>query len=133
MTDGEQRATLAVVRSLGAAGHVVHVSAQAPRSLAAASRFARTEHVVPDALADPRRFADEIHSIVARNGIDTIVPMTEPALLAILPARARFEDVLIPFADADTFAGISDKQSVLAAASRVGIAVPAQTVIADAR
>ena len=133
VTDGEQRATLAVVRSLGAAGHVVHVSASAPRSLAAASRFARTEHVVPDALADPHRFADEIHAIVGRNGIDTIIPMTESALLAILPARGRFDGVLIPFADADTFTGISDKQSVLAAASRVGIAVPAQTVIADAR
>ncbi len=133
VTDGEQRATLAVVRSLGAAGHVVHVSASAPRSLAAASRFARAEYVVPDALADPNRFADEIHTIVGRNSIDTIIPMAEPALLAILPARGRFDGVSIPFADAHTFTGISDKQSVLAAASRVGIAVPAQTVITDAR
>jgi len=131
VTDGEQRATLAVVRSLGAAGHVVHVSASAPRSLAAASRFVRTEHTVPDALSDPDRFAHAIHRIATANGIDTIFPMTEPALLALLPLRDRFDGVLIPFADADTFAGISDKQAVLVAAGKVGIAVPAQDVIPD--
>jgi len=133
VTDGEQRATLAVVRSLGAAGHVVHVTASGTHSLAAASRFARAEHLVPDALAEPERFGDVIREIVASNGIDTIIPMTEPALLAILPQRERFDGVLIPFADADTFRGISDKQAVLAAASRAGIAVPAQDVIVDAR
>ena len=131
VTDGEQRATLAVVRSLGAAGHIVHVSAGAQRSLAAASRFSHAEHIVPDALADPDRFACEIRTIVTDHSIDTIIPMTEPALLALLPVRDQFDGVLIPFADADTFAGISDKQAVLAAASKVGIAVPAQHVLAD--
>lgn len=132
VTDGEQRATLAVVRSLGAAGHAVDVAATRPRSLAAASRFARSERIVPDALTDPDGFADAIHSLVATGNIDTIVPMTEPALLALLPQRERFDGVLIPFANAETFAGISDKQAVLAAASKVGIAVPAQEVIANA-
>lgn len=132
VTDGEQRATLAVVRSLGAAGHVVHVTTSTRRSLAGASRFARSEHVVTSALANPHVYADDIRALVAANGIDTVIPMTEPALLALLPERDRFADVLIPFADASTFVAISDKQAVLDAAARVGIAVPAQTVIADA-
>jgi predicted ATP-grasp superfamily ATP-dependent carboligase len=132
VTDGEQRATLAVVRSLGAAGHVVHVCAPIPRSLAGASRFARSEHVVASALSDAAQFVDDIRSLVTTCGIDTIIPMTEPALLALLPEREKFPGVLIPFADAGIFSAISDKESVLQAAARVGIAIPAQTVLADA-
>lgn len=132
VTDGEQRSALAVVRSLGAAGHLVHVCASRTRSLAGASRFTQSEHVVADALADPSQFADDIDALVSVNGIDTIIPMTESALLAILPNRERFGNRLIPFTEADTFASISDKQTVLAAATRAGIATPEQTVIPDA-
>lgn len=132
VTDGEQRATLAVVRSLGAAGHTIRVLAAQPRSLAGASRFAHAEHVVPSALTEPERFVSAVQEIAAGYAVDTIVPMTEPALLALLPARDRFENVVIPFTDARTFAAISDKQALLAAAARVGIAVPAQTVLPDA-
>jgi predicted ATP-grasp superfamily ATP-dependent carboligase len=129
VTDGEQRASLAVVRSLGAAGHVVHVCATRPRSLAAASRFAESEHVVASALTDAARFVDDVHATVVQNDIDTLIPMTEPALLALLPRRERFSDVLIPFPSAETFAAISDKQAVLEAAQRAGIAIPAQTIL----
>jgi predicted ATP-grasp superfamily ATP-dependent carboligase len=131
VTNGEQRATLAVVRSLGAAGHTVHVCAARPRSLAGASRFARSEHVVANALADPARFTTDVRDLMAQLDIDTLVPMTEPALLALLPERDRLSNVLIPFADADVFSAISDKQAVLAAAARAGIATPEQTVLHD--
>lgn len=132
VTDGEQRASLAVVRSLGAAGHVVHVCASSPRSLAGASRFAQSENAVASSLVDPEGFTRDVQALVSRYELDTVIPMTEPALLAILPAGDRFNDVLIPFASADTFAAISDKQRVLEAAARVGIAAPAQTVVPNA-
>jgi len=132
VTDGEQRATLAVVRSLGAAGHTVYVCASTSRTLAGASRFAQSEHAVANALADPATFANDVRTLISQLDIDTLIPMTEPALLALLPERERLGNVLIPFAGADTFAAISDKQAVLAAAGRAGIATPAQTVIQDA-
>lgn len=132
VTDGEQRATLAVVRSLGAQGHYIHVCSSRTKSLAGASRFAHSEQLVASALTDPDRFVDDVYSIVRRHGIDTVIPMTEPALLALLPSRDRFANVMFPFADAATFAAISDKQTLLEAARRIGIAVPAQTVIENA-
>jgi predicted ATP-grasp superfamily ATP-dependent carboligase len=70
--------------------------------------------------------------LMSQLDIDTLVPMTEPALLALLPERDRLSNVLIPFADADVFSAISDKQAVLAAAARAGIATPEQTVLHDA-
>jgi len=129
VTDGEQRAALAVVRSLGAAGHVVHVCATTRRSLAGASRFAKPEHNVASALTSPLDFVNDVRTLVIGHEIDTIIPMTEPALLALLPERDRFPGVLLPFADAETFRSISDKQAVLAAAQKAGIAVPAQAVL----
>jgi predicted ATP-grasp superfamily ATP-dependent carboligase len=132
VTDGDQRATLAVVRSLGARGDSVHVCAPTARSLAGASRYAHSETAVADALINPAQFAADVQHIVTERKIDTLIPMTEAALLALLPLRAGMPGVLIPFTSADTFAAISDKQAVLAAAARVGISVPAQTVIADA-
>ncbi|HSU98181.1 MAG TPA: ATP-grasp domain-containing protein [Gemmatimonadaceae bacterium] len=132
VTDGEQRATLAVVRSLGAAGHTVHVCASTSRTLAGASRFARSEHVVANALANPATFTTEVRDLISQLGIDTLIPMSEPALLALLPERERLENVLIPFPEADVFSAISDKQAVLAAAARAGIATPEQTVLHDA-
>jgi predicted ATP-grasp superfamily ATP-dependent carboligase len=132
VTDGEQRATLAVVRSLGAAGHAVHVCAPVPHSLAGASRFAASEQAVASALTAPDYFADEINTLIDEKKIDVVIPMTEPALLALLPRRERFPGVLIPFVGAESFAAISDKQALLDAAKEVGIHVPVQTVVPDA-
>lgn len=132
VTDGEQRASLAVVRSLGAAGHDAFVCSQVPNSLAGASRFSIAEFVVADALLEPGRFTSDIERIVRETAIDTIIPMAEPALLALLPERERLEGVLIPFARAEAFAAICDKAAVLDAAARIGMEVPAQTLIAHA-
>jgi predicted ATP-grasp superfamily ATP-dependent carboligase len=46
--------------------------------------------------------------------------------------RDRFPGVVIPFVTAEQFARISDKQAVLEAAQRVGVAIPEQTVVDDA-
>lgn len=132
VTDGAQRASLAAVRSLGAAGCAVHVVSSSGSSLAGASRHARAEHRVTDPLISELAFADELQRIASRIDADVIIPIAEPSLLALLPRRAMFGRARIPFGDAEVFAGIADKQRVLAAAADSGIAVPAQTVLASA-
>jgi len=126
VTDGDQRATLAVVRSLGAAGHTVDVCSEQGRSLAGASVFASAEHRVASALDTPDAFVRDIRSVIATRKIDTLIPMTEAALLALLPVRDSLPGVLIPFPDAGAFERISDKAAVLATARTVGIHAPAQ-------
>ena len=131
VTDGEQRAALALVRSLGRAGHQVYVCSQRGRSLAGASRYSRGEARVADALTDPSQFVADVATLVRRWNVDVLIPMTEASLLALLPARDRFEGVTVPFADAATFRRISDKAFVLACAPRFGIAVPEQHIVAS--
>ena len=130
VTDGDQRASLATVRSLGRAGHAVHVCATRRRSLAAASRYAKSETRVPDPLLHPSEFVDAVAALADSVSADVVIPVTEGALLAVLPRRDRFA-ARIPFAGIEEFTRICDKREVLELASSHGIVVPAQHVVAQ--
>jgi predicted ATP-grasp superfamily ATP-dependent carboligase len=99
--------------------------------MAGASRFARGEAVVPDPLADPAGYIEAISDLIATWEIRVLLPITEPSLLAVLPARQKL-GVAIPFPNLDTFLSISDKERLLAVAPQQGIAVPRQWTIASA-
>lgn len=131
VTDGNQRAALAVVRSLGKAGFRCVVVAPIERSIAGVSRFADREIVLPDALEAPDAFVAGIADLARRENAALVIPITEPAMLAILPEREQLAPACVPFADAETFTAVSDKQRLLEQASAIGIATPRQTVVAD--
>ena len=128
VTDGTQRSALAVVRSLGRAGHTVFVCAPRVPSIAGASRYSFAETQVSDALARPAEFVSDVVSLIDRWRIDTLIPITESALLALLPERESL-GVIMPFADDKTFRAIADKGALLEAASKLGIATPTQVVL----
>ena len=125
VTDGEQRSALAVVRSLGRAGHLPFVCAETPRSLGGASRHAAGEDLVPSALTEPARFVEAVRSLVRERGIEFILPLTEAAMLALLPVRDTL-GATIPAPESESFRRISDKGILFEAAREVGIAVPEQ-------
>src|SRR5690606_37015471 len=126
ITDGDQRAALAAVRSLGRAGYRVVVTSPRPRSLAGGSRYAAAEFVVPDPLSAADAFVTAIRTIVVQQQVTTLIPIAEPALLTLLPLADTFDGVRIPFADAETFRHICDKGEVARVAGEVGIHVPRQ-------
>jgi predicted ATP-grasp superfamily ATP-dependent carboligase len=128
VTDGMQRSALAVVRSLGLAGHTVFVCAPRVPSLAGASRYSFVEAACANALDAPEQFVSDVAHLIERWRIDTLIPITEASLLALLPERESL-GVLIPWPDADTFRAISDKQALLATAASLGIAVPRQLAL----
>lgn len=129
VTDGEQRAALALVRSLGRAGYRVFTCSARGRSIAGASRYCRREAKVADALTDPEHFLADVMRLVRAWDVEILIPVSEAALLSILPARSRFAEVQIPFPDIETFRRVSDKQLVLDVAPRFGIGVPEQWVV----
>lgn len=129
VTDGEQRAALAVVRSLGRAGHRVYVCSTRGQSLAGASRHAHMEAAVPDPLSNPTGFVASVAARCRSWAVGMVLPITEPSLLALLPARDDLGGVHIPFPAADVFRAISDKARVMEAAAEVGISVPEQRVL----
>jgi predicted ATP-grasp superfamily ATP-dependent carboligase len=128
ITDGEQRSALAIVRSLGRAGHRCLVGSGTGRSLAGRSCQARVELRLPDPAASPAEFGAAVRSAVERQKVDVVIPVSEPALLAVLAIRGTIP-AAVPFPDIETFQAICDKERVLAAACELGIRVPRQQVI----
>ena len=131
VTDGEQRAALAVVRSLGAAGYRCIVTSSFRLSIAGGSRFAARMATVPNALERPTEFADAIIALAAAEEAAVVLPITEQSLLAILPVRARLFPAIVPFPDAAAFSAVTDKERLLKEASRLGIAIPSQEILSD--
>jgi len=126
VTDGNERAALAIVRSLGRLGYRVIVCSSHRKSLAGASRFAAADIQVPDAVSAPDTFVESIRGVIDRFRVDILLPVSEPSLLAILPAR--FPGVCIPMPSDESFRRISDKADVLRAAASVGLPIPMQRV-----
>lgn len=126
VTDGEQRAALAVVRSLGRAGYRTIVTSSRPRPLAGGSRYAAAEFLIPDALDETEAFVAAIQQLIGEEQVSVIIPIAEPALLALLPIADTLEGVQIPFAPAEAFQHICDKAEVARLAAEVGIHVPRQ-------
>jgi predicted ATP-grasp superfamily ATP-dependent carboligase len=132
VTDGEQRAALAVVRSLGAEYRCI-VAASSRASLAGGSRFCTRSAIVPDALERPHDFAAAMVALAADEHASLVLPISEQSMLAILPVRARLSPAIVPFPDLEVFRALSDKQRLLEEASKLGIAIPAQEVVANVR
>ena len=131
VTDGEQRAALAIVRSLGRAGYRCIVGSVSGTSLAGASRHCALEVALPDPLRAPEEFAREIERLVADHAVRLAIPVGEAAMLALLPARQRLAPAVIPFGELDSFRRLSDKAELLDVAKTLGIAIPAQCILAN--
>jgi predicted ATP-grasp superfamily ATP-dependent carboligase len=132
VTDGAERSALAVVRSLGRAGHEVLVAATRPRSLAAASRFCAAEVVTAPPLEEPAGFADALAAACSARGVALVVPVTDASMGAVLARRDALGGARVPVGDASAYARLSDKAAAGAAAATLGIRVPRQCVATTA-
>jgi predicted ATP-grasp superfamily ATP-dependent carboligase len=128
VTDGDQRAALAVVRSLGARGDEVYVCSPSGRSLAGASRFCRGESPLTATTDDPHRYASAVRAILERRAADVLIPITDASLEVLLSA-AELGRVKIPFPSAQAFELVSDKRRLLEVARLAGVRVPRQRVL----
>jgi len=125
ITDGGERVALAVARSLVRAAHEVYVAATTRLSLAGVSRGVRPRVLASDALADPAAYAAEIARLVRREGIELLLPLTDPSVEALLEYREDLPPgVLLPFPDVATYRAASDKARVMTLAQESGFAIP---------
>jgi len=131
--DGDERASLAVTRSLLRAGYPVHVTAGRTRSLAGVTRGAKAEVLAARPLDAPERYAQEVGTLAGRLGVALVVPVTDASAeavvgnAALLPAGVR-----LPFAPYATYREASDKVRVHALALESGIGI-AETAIVRAK
>src|ERR1041385_4457585 len=114
ITDGNERVTLAAARSLVAAGHEVFVTAPMRWSLAGVSRGVRSQALQSDALSDPRGYVAELRTLTRDEGIDTLLPTTDPSVEAVLEYRAMLPEQLhVPLPSLAAYRAASDKARML--------------------
>jgi predicted ATP-grasp superfamily ATP-dependent carboligase len=133
VTDGENRAALAIVRALGRAGHTVVVGGRRAPCLAQTSRYCQERVVYPDPAREEEAFVRRLAELVETQRIGLLLPVTDITTLLVTTNRARFEPAcLVPFADAAVIARAADKVDVLKTAMRLGIPVP-RSVFVESR
>ena len=131
ITDGNERAALAATRSLVRAGHVVHVVAGTRLSLAGVSRGALPRLVSADPLADPAGYTAALAELARRDGIDLLLPITDPSVEAVLERRGDLPaGLVVPFPDLATYRAASDKARILPLAAECGFGAPETRLLA---
>ena len=130
VTDGDNRATLAVTRSLGRAGHTVVVGERRARSLAQASRFCAGHVVYPDPTKASDSFVDYLASIVKADRFDMLIPVADVSTFLITGHRDRFEPhCTVPVGPAAVVERAANKVDVFQMAMALGVPVPRSVIV----
>lgn len=133
VTDGENRATLAVVRSLGARGHEVTVGASSHPCIAGVSRHSTHRVCYPDPRSDSSGFIETILDEVRSRGVDVILPATD--ITTMLLARHRNDlpgHCALPLPSLKHLELAADKRATLEIACELGIQTP-ETIILESK
>lgn len=132
ITDGEQRSSLAAVRSLGRAGHRVVVCSSHSKPISAASRFSKAFAQVPDPAVDPDGFVGEVERVVEGEDVDLLLPMTDVSAPLLYDLRERRPDLIVPFPERRAYEILSDKVRLDGMAKSLGVPTPRGLVLEHA-
>src|SRR3954466_10910518 len=95
VTDGDERAALAITRSLGQQGVRVVVGAEMAKSLAGASRYCTGTWQYPSPLSDPSRFVSSLVDAVDLLGITAIIPVTDSTTQVLAEKKGQFHPSIV--------------------------------------
>ena len=132
VTDGDERAALAVTRSLGQQGVRVVVGAETARSLAGASRYCTRTWQYPPPLSDPSRFVSSLVDAVGLLGITAIMPVTDSTTQVLAEKRGQFHPSItggIP--SSESYDLVSDKYRLMNLAHELEIPIPKTVFVPD--
>ena len=89
ITDGNERAALAVTRALGGEQVEVIVGAESQRSLAGSSRYCRQSIAYPSPYQEPERFIATLMEAVRTHRVDALIPLSDIAMHVLGPEKAH--------------------------------------------
>jgi predicted ATP-grasp superfamily ATP-dependent carboligase/protein-tyrosine-phosphatase len=129
--DGTTRAIVTICRSLHSRGIPAICAQLGRRGLSRHSNSVRADVALP---TSGGAFLEQLRTLLARYDVDTIVPCSDKALMALLPYYAEITRVAhVTCPDPDVVARVLDKGRTLAAARECGVPIPATYEIADRR
>lgn len=128
--DGETRAALAVVRSLGRAGLKIIVASESACSLAGCSRFCDHNVQYHSPVDNVELFAENIINFILKENIGVLIPVTDVSTYAILKYRHLFTNrVSIPINSFKTYWAASNKIALMKTAAQLDIPFPSTVFI----
>lgn len=134
ITDGNERAALAVTRGLGQQQIQVLVGAEATRSLAAMSRYCWQSFTYPSPYTDPHGFVLRLSEVVKQFQVTTVFPMTDIAVQLIGENRQDFDkDTAIPVPSMGVFEQLTDKCHLMQLATTLGVPTPETIFVPSGR
>ena len=134
ITDGNERAALAVTRALGGEQVEVIVGAESQRSLAGSSRYCRRSITYPSPYQEPERFIATLMEAVQTHRVDALIPLSDIAMHVLGPEKAQFEKYThFPAPSPQAFQEISDKYRLMQQAKAAGVAIPDTLFVPDGR
>lgn len=123
--DGNQRASLAAVRSLGSKGLWVAVGESTPSSLGAVSRYCSQHVSYSDPYDTPRAFFDDILKHINTLEISFLLPITEATTYVLLLYRDELPShVVLPFPATDSIEQLANKNKLFELAASSAIPIP---------
>jgi len=132
ITDGDNRAALAITRSLGKKGHRIVVGEKTSPSLASVSRYCSEGWIYPDPMNHPNDFLDDLLRTVSKKGIDVLLPVTEITTALVTENAGKLcGSCRLPFPDGNAFRIASNKLEILRLAERLGVPVPLTRILQD--
>jgi predicted ATP-grasp superfamily ATP-dependent carboligase len=130
VTDGDNRAALAITRSLGRTGHRIVVGEKTQPSLAQASRYCAESFRYPDPARDGAGFVETLLRTVRERGIEVVLPVAEITTALVVEHKSAFEAYCrVPFPEAATFNRAADKVEVMGLAEQLRIPTPISVVM----
>ncbi len=130
--DADLRQSLVTVRSLGRAGVKVHLAESHDSAPAFASRWCAGHTVLPDVAEDPAGFVERVCELCGSLGRPVVITSHDGSIEALRAHRAQIEAVAtLALAPERALALAIDKRTTLAAAERLGLAVPPGSSVGD--
>lgn len=130
--DGNQRAALATVRSLGQRKVPVFVAEMAPAPLAASSKYCASTLQYPDPAADPRAFTQWLRETAQRHPGAVLLPMTDLTVPLVLKAAPEISQLRTALPSLELYERVSDKYRLFELAKQIGVRVPRTLLLSKA-
>lgn len=132
VTDGDNRAALAITRSLGRRGYHVSVAEHRIPALAQTSRYCAASRQYPDPATEERAFVDALVRIVRDDRIDVLLPVSDITTALVSERRSEIEPFCrVPLPSASALASAADKVAVLKLATELGVAAPRSLLVSN--
>ncbi len=130
--DANQRAALAIARSLGKCGHYIITADSTRNALAGHSRYSQEYQCYPDPLNDWRSFVEWLTDIIESKKVDLLIPVTDLTSTIVVDNENRLANLCtIPFTGKTRIELLGNKCNLVRFAQKMDTLCP-ESIFVDA-